>query len=109
MSVLQPPRNVVRLQPDAENPVTLKGSTAQLGSERLTSLATATAMTPTAGATKARVYVEAGEVRVTDTGTAATTTTGVLIGEGAWEDVWNPADGSIIQTVASSVVTVVYY
>jgi hypothetical protein len=26
MSVLQPPRNVVRLQPDAENPVTLKGS-----------------------------------------------------------------------------------
>ena len=89
--------------------VSVEGSTAQLGSERLTSLATATAMTPTAGATSARAYVEAGEVRVTDTGTAATTTTGILIGAGVWETIWNPDEGSIIETVASSVVTVVYY
>lgn len=90
-------------------PVSVTGSKAQLGSERLTSLATATAMTPTAGATSARVYVEAGEVRVRDDGGTATATTGILIGEGTWETIWNPDEGSIIQTVTSSIVTVVYY
>lgn len=91
------------------NVTQLKGSKAQLGSERLTSLATATAMTPTAGAVKARVYCESGEVRVTDTGTAATATTGIIVGEGTYEDVWDPDNGSIIETSSGSVVTVVYY
>jgi hypothetical protein len=82
---------------------------AQIGSERLTSLAAAEAMTPTAGAIVARVYCEAGEVRVTDTGVAATATTGIIIGEGQYDTIYNPADGSIIETAAGSIVTVVYY
>lgn len=92
----------------AARPVSITGRTIA-GSERLTSLSTATTMTPTASAMMARVYVESGEVRVIDNGDTVTTTTGAIVGEGTYEDFWNPDEGSIIETSAGSIVTVVYY
>lgn len=88
--------------------VTLSGRTIA-DAERFTSLTTAQDFTPPGSAVLARVYCEAGEVSVRDDGTTATSTNGVPIGAGAYEDVWNPASGSIIEIAAGSVARVVYY
>ncbi len=70
MNVTQPSTGVLQ-------PVVVMQLRTALGYEQLTSLTTATALTPPAGATLAVISVEGAAVRYRDDGTAPTATVGM--------------------------------
>lgn len=81
------------------------------GYEQLTSLSSATGLTPPAGARFALIQCETANVRFRDDGTAPTTTVGMLLVAGAapWLYSGNLAAIKFIQVAAGAVLDVTFY